>query len=256
MIYCMSDIHGYFVLLKERTEQILGIMKENDKLIFLGDYIDRGKQSCQCVEYLFELQDDHPNNVILLKGNHDEWFCDFVLGRNNDLWLIEDKKMLTSGTFMTTEQIHDVKLTYLTKGKPASYALMKKTIQENHAELIKRLSQLPLYYETENQIFVHAGIDEEAGEFWKTGTDDRTFVFKYPAQKGRFYKDIIAGHIGANEVRGDMKNYDIYYDGQSHYYIDPSVYFSGRLNVLVYDDTTGKYYSLNEDGGLSEVVSG
>lgn len=256
MIYCMSDIHGYFDLLKERTEQILSVMKESDKMIFLGDYIDRGKQSCQCVEYLFGLQDKLTDNVILLKGNHDEWFCDFVLGRNNDLWLIEDKKMLTSGTFMTQEQMHDVKLTHLTKGKPASFAVMKKAILDNHTELIQRLNKLPLYYETKDQIFVHAGIDEEAGELWKTGTNDRTFVFKYPAQKGRFYKDIIAGHIGANEVRGDKENYDIYYDGQSHYYIDTSVYFSGRLNVLACDEDTGKYYSLEKDGELIEIAAG
>ncbi len=34
------------------------------------------------------------------------------------------------------------------------------------------MSDMPLYYETGEQIFVHAEVDEEAGEYWKWGTND------------------------------------------------------------------------------------
>lgn len=48
------------------------------------------------------------------------------------------------------------------------------------------VKKLPLYYETQNLIFVHAGVDEEAGEWWNIGTDDYTFLNKYPPNERLF----------------------------------------------------------------------
>ena len=43
MIFAISDIHGHYDLLEKRVGQIKPFLKEeNNKLIFLGDYIDRG----------------------------------------------------------------------------------------------------------------------------------------------------------------------------------------------------------------------
>ena len=39
-------------------------------------------------------------------------------------------------------------------------------ILSNYEKLILWIEQMPSYFETENQIFVHAGVDEEAGEYW------------------------------------------------------------------------------------------
>lgn len=52
-------------------------------------------------------------------------------------------------------------------------------------------------------IFVHAGVDEEADDLWEWGTDDYTFTEKYPAQTGKFYMNIVAGHIGTGVIAGD-----------------------------------------------------
>lgn len=104
------------------------------------------------------------------------------------------------------------------------------------------------YYETETQIFVHAGVHEEAEEWWKYGTPEEKFLCKYPASGGRFYKDIIAGHISTSQIANDENFHDIFYDGDSHYYIDGDVNTSNRIPLLKYDDVTGKYYSLQESG--------
>ena len=42
------------------------------------------------------------------------------------------------------------------------YAINNKRLEE----LIKWIEEMPSYYDGESQIFVHAGIDEEAGEYW------------------------------------------------------------------------------------------
>ena len=41
---------------------------------------------------------------------------------------------------------------------------------DRQEELIKWIEEMPSYYDGESQIFVHAGIDEEAGEYWMWGS--------------------------------------------------------------------------------------
>ena len=96
------------------------------------------------------------------------------------------------------------------------------------------MRNLSRYYSEGNTIFVHAGIDEEAEDLWEWGTDDYAFTEKYPAQTGRFYNDmkIIAGHIGTAEISGDPRFHDIYFDGESHYYIDGTV--SNQMNNIIW----------------------
>lgn len=71
---------------------------------------------------------------------------------------------------------------------------------------------------------------------------------KNPAVTGKFYKDIIAGHVGTAAVSGGKDFHDVYYDGASHYYIDGTVHVSGHIPVLAFDEERGKDYSLQEDG--------
>jgi serine/threonine protein phosphatase 1 len=110
------------------------------------------------------------------------------------------------------------------------------------AEYIKWMKSLRRYYSTDRQIFCHAGVDEEAGDLWEWGTNDYVFTQKYPATFGKFYKDIIAGHIGTADISGDRSFHDIYYDGKSHYYIDGTAEKSGVIPVLKYHTDTNRYY--------------
>lgn len=109
--------------------------------------------------------------------------------------------------------------------------------------LITWLKGLPFYYETDKQIFVHAGIDEEAGELWKWGSDHYYFCSKYPHTTGKFYKDIIAGHVSTSTITGDSDYHKVYWDEQSHFYIDGDTRISKTIPVLKYDTITGQYSS-------------
>ena len=122
-----------------------------------------------------------------------------------------------------------------------------KMVLESNQDLIRWLRSLPYFYETEWQIFVHAGIDEESGDLWRYGTEERVFVGKHPATMGPFEKDIIAGHNGTHTLMGDPDFHDVLWDGENHYFCDGTVWKSGKLPVLVYDTDTGKYYSLGDD---------
>ena len=50
----------------------------------------------------------------------------------------------------------------------------------------------------ENTIFVHAGIDEEAGDMWEWETSEDVFTSKYPAETGKIEgldMKVVAGHV-------------------------------------------------------------
>ncbi len=109
------------------------------------------------------------------------------------------------------------------------------------------MRKLPLFYETDTQIFVHAGVDEEAEDLWKYGCEDAYFCEKYPWSTGKFLKDIIAGHIGTWSIAGDPKFHDVYWDGESHYYLDGSVHVSHNIPVLKYDIERKRYTAFTFD---------
>src|SRR5712675_772749 len=73
MTYAIGDIHGCLDPLREllaRIEQHHG--GADHRLVFLGDYIDRGPDSAGVIKTVQGLQRREPANVICLMGNHEE----------------------------------------------------------------------------------------------------------------------------------------------------------------------------------------
>lgn len=68
-VIVVGDIHGQFYDLVHLLE------KSGDpnplNYVFLGDYVDRGIYSTECMILLFALKVAHPNNFYLLRGNHE-----------------------------------------------------------------------------------------------------------------------------------------------------------------------------------------
>lgn len=214
MIYAMSDIHGCFEALTDNMAQV--DLRGDNRMIFLGDYIDYGESSFQVLQYIWELQKHYGDEkVIVLKGNHEQMLL---------TWIDEFRNPYTDGS--------------------ENYMLLT-----NYDKLLCWMQNLPLYYETDSQIFVHAGVDEDAGEYWMWGASDDIFLWKFPATKGKFYKTVIAGHVGtgAQALADDQDYHDIFYDGESHYYIDGSVYMNGKLLLLGYDEDNDKYYQVEKN---------
>lgn len=211
-IYAMSDIHGCL----DAFEHALSLtdLSGDNKLILLGDYV-HGPDSRGVLDKIIRLQNKYGSDkVIALSGNHEDMACD---GR----WPVEGNG---------DENDYDSK--------------------EDEKRYLMWMRNLPRYYTEGNTIFVHAGIDEEAEDLWEWGTDEFTFTEKYPAQTGRFYGDmrIVAGHTGTAEISGNPGFHDIYYDGESHYYIDGTVLESGVIPVIKIDTENNRYYRVTETG--------
>lgn len=252
MIFAISDIHGNLPAMKKSVAQIRPYLTAgSSKLIMLGDYIDRGRDSYACLQLAYDLQKEFgKDKVVVLKGNHEAWFMDFIKGIGDE-WLSEDRGYRTTRTFLTNEQMEELKNL---DNRERSLSFMRDTIRHNHRELLQWVNNLPLYYETKTQIYVHAGVDEDIPEEeieWCTlGTGEWTFLGKYPPSRGKFFKDIIAGHVAAKRVARNKSFKGVYFDGASHFYIDGSGGDRTSLLCLAYDEDDKKYYDFKPNGSF------
>jgi len=72
MIYAIGDIHGQVTMLQEMLTQLREQpLAEDDTVVFLGDYIDRGENSRGVIETLLAFRKEH-SNTIFLRGNHEQ----------------------------------------------------------------------------------------------------------------------------------------------------------------------------------------
>ena len=73
--YAIGDVHGELARLDELLRQIRAdavVRKDPHKIVFLGDLIDRGPDSRGVIERAMRLQAETPDQVIAVRGNHEE----------------------------------------------------------------------------------------------------------------------------------------------------------------------------------------
>lgn len=245
-IYAMSDIHGCLEPFKEALSTI-DLDDPDSKLVLLGDYCDRGPDSLGVFELIMQLEERYGERIMALRGNHEEMLLEYVDGVGGAdsarTWMLTDSNLSTAASFLTPEEFGQVRDLLLAKRFEDAYRLAVERIVEGHGDVVEWIRSLPYYYESEfGQVFVHAGIDEEAGDLWKACTPPEWFTAMSPEYAGRHFElDVIAGHINTETVSGIPGYRGIWHDGASHYYVDGNVVRYGEVPLLTFDSKTGKY---------------
>ncbi|MCK4986535.1 MAG: serine/threonine protein phosphatase [Desulfobacterales bacterium] len=137
-IFVVGDIHGCFDKLCALMDKI-PINNTRDQLIFIGDYIDRGPSSFDVVNYLIDFKKRVPG-TIFIKGNHEDMLQNYLDGSDRFTYL------LNGG-----QQTMDEYLNRSDNKEPFP-------IPSEHLEFF---NSLQLYYQTDDYIFVHAGLREK-----------------------------------------------------------------------------------------------
>lgn len=74
--YVIGDIHGCLEELCSLLEALP--LEPADRVIFLGDYVDRGPDSKGVLSYLIDWQQRASQQLIFLKGNHEDMFLSYL----------------------------------------------------------------------------------------------------------------------------------------------------------------------------------
>ena len=136
-ILAVGDVHGCNHRLRQLLNRI-EIDPRTDALVFVGDYLDRGPDARGTIDTLLDIKATCPNTVFL-RGNHESMFLNYYTeGRDEALFLY-------NGGMSTLDSY----------GLPIAEARRGSGFPENH---LRFLSALPLVYETERYLFVHAGV--------------------------------------------------------------------------------------------------
>ncbi len=173
-IFAVGDIHGCDLQLQELMKK-LEIDYHEDTLVFVGDYIDRGDGSYNVVDYLAKLRKQH-DNIVFLKGNHEEMLFNYLSGQDEITFLF-------NGGDKTLKQYTDE------NGDLA--------IPQDHLDFFNCLQ---LYYETDDYIFVHAGL-RDGVPLEQQKPDDLLWIRKsFINSDYDFGKTVIFGHTPFPEI--------------------------------------------------------
>ncbi|MDY7037142.1 MAG: metallophosphoesterase [Thermodesulfobacteriota bacterium] len=95
-VFIVGDIHGCLGMLKSLMDKI-DWRTDKDRLIFIGDYIDRGEDPKGVVNYILTLLNSSPR-VQCLEGNHEGLLLDFLSGGDINTFIINGG-MTTLGSY-------------------------------------------------------------------------------------------------------------------------------------------------------------
>lgn len=225
----VSDIHGKYIQYTRLLDQLDGdgyTIGHNIKLIVNGDMVDRGEDSYNVIVKTKQLQDKYgEDNVVVLKGNHEEMLLD---------WLDKGYMDYVCGYGANTVKSIVDGLGNIVDEEPPPYwelNLERKYVLKYFHEYITWLSQLPTYYESEEIIVVHAGVKGKP-EHWSHNRDsihtwgrDTHKVIHNTTEK-----PIICGHTPTRNYHGTD---NIYYASNEVIYIDGGVSMGGQLNGVL-----------------------
>lgn len=172
MIYAIGDIHGQLTMLRDLLEQIRPrFTPGEDRLLFLGDYIDRGEDSKGVIDLLLELRAEIPD-TIFLRGNHEQLILDALEGPPP---AETDQVGYVMFSDITINWIQNGGQETLMSYEVRDWLKWWESIPAEHWEFIKATETEVI---TETYHFVHAGLLPE-GETWEGadwGLDPRLWI--------------------------------------------------------------------------------
>jgi serine/threonine protein phosphatase 1 len=190
-IIAIGDLHGYSKPLFRLLDEI--VPTHNDLLVFIGDYVDRGPHSREVVQALIDFSKTYPG-CRFLKGNHE----DMLLGALGfDACVSDINTWLYNGGGATLRR-YGIRFEELMRGDGLPTAL-RDAMPPSHLDFFSRL---PLYFESENFLFCHAGVAPHVSTaVGKLNEFDLLWMRDHiSAEELSYEKTVVCGHTPLPEV--------------------------------------------------------
>ena len=215
----IGDIHGGLKAVKEVMKK--ANVTADDKLIFLGDYVDGWSESEGVIECMMDL--NSRNECVFIKGNHDTWCEDWLRTGNADATWLHHGGNATVASYNAVDE--STKLRHLNFFELMPYF----TIDDN------------------NRLFIHAGFTSMHGpqkEFYNSNFSwDRTLwemaltmdkrikqdSILYP-KRLKLFSEIYIGHTPTLYYNEDKPM-----QGCNVWNLDTGAAFTGKLSIMDVD---------------------
>ncbi|MBC2886518.1 metallophosphoesterase [Ochrobactrum sp. CM-21-5] len=224
-LYAVGDVHGRLDLLQDLHGLIHADLDRRPahdwRIIHLGDYVDRGPQSKEALDFLIEAA-SRDSRIISLLGNHDEGFVNYLATGD------------TAGIFALhggpqTARSYGVDIDFSDIGDARhGHEMLVKAVPQAHIDFIRAM---PRSLSFGDFFFCHAGINP-AVPLDEQDPDDLIWIRTvFLRQTGLFEKVVIHGHTpqGAIDIQPNRVN------------LDTHAWKSGILSAIVIDGTDKRF---------------
>lgn len=137
-LLAIGDSHGCYDSLSTLVHDVVRAGK-NDKIILLGDYIDRGPDSKAVLDFIMKLIGDG-YDVIPLRGNHEDMMLKAAMSPMDNYNWMRNGGYETLNSFGVT------------------------SVEEIESRYMDFVSELPFYYMEDRFIFVHGGFNDDIAD--------------------------------------------------------------------------------------------
>ena len=236
-IVVFGDIHGCFEPLKQYFAE--NPFDENTAYIFVGDYLDRGIQNKEVVDFLLDIYEK--KNVLLLEGNHEQWLRMYADDDGAEVLMNADdekvlRKFVDKDFFVKFNRNKIRNFGFIKNTMPQLAAFKKKDLRQ----LCRKFGQMayvefrgkkyfishggipvtPTIFVNSTQFVAGTGKYEDLDSLynsWKKNTDENTIlihghrnVFEYPAK----INDSIYNLCGKVELGDPLRVLEITEEGE------------------------------------------
>jgi serine/threonine protein phosphatase 1 len=217
LTYAIGDVHGRYDLLKPLIEFIQSDAeqrRQEPRVIFLGDIVDRGPESRNCIELVLLTLSRWPKSKLIL-GNHDDLFMR-VLGTDAPDPAVVDAWRDNGGIPTVYNYDYEADLVMARSAIKLEY--------EHHIELFRNA---PLLEVDGLFAFIHAGVRPDYS-IHDQARDDSLWIRKpFLDHPGRLSHVIVHGHTVTESRRP--------FETNNRIALDTGAYATGRLTTLIID---------------------
>ena len=220
----IGDIHGCREMLDSLLERCFRYAGERPlRLVFLGDYIDRGPDSRGAIETLIDLQQSLPGRVVCLRGNHEVLLLDALAKDDMGLWLFNG-----ADTTLASYGVDHV-----------------AALPPDH---LVWLAALTTSLDDGRRFFVHAGVDPDRPLNDQSEHDLVWMREPFLSTRRDYGRLIVHGHTPQRTGKPDLRTWRLN--------LDTAAVYGGRLTAAVFDDiNAGPIAFLTDQGDAQPVRS-
>jgi serine/threonine protein phosphatase 1 len=185
-LLAVGDVHGCI----DELSLVLDAIEPTsyDKVVFLGDYVDRGPNSRGVIDLLIGLRDSRRCQTVFLRGNHEDMFLDFLgeRGSHGDAFLFNGGRATLASYGLSPA---------LRRSEARAH------LPDSHLQFLR---DLELRHEDEPFLFVHAGVSP-IRTLADQDTEDLLWIRdEFIRNRHPFSWTIVFGHTPQREVLWDL----------------------------------------------------